>query len=214
MIDRIKTGFKMIPYGHNFKSMTALGIAFYVLGLAMLFLSEDMFFIASIYMVLGPMYIIQVSALLECSTLIASSPKRNIFYMTLTDCISIISVVVNYVIIYIYMYMNLRNHPEAETLYATRLVLFGIATFILVIYMGVAFKKFILSFLFFFIGFFTVYTFGERFLLPYKISFANATLISMAIGASGIVVGHVLRRILKKAPIQNISVSRSLRKYL
>lgn len=211
MINDLKRVIKLIKYGFNLKINLICAFLFFLFGLVYsIFIGVELGFLE---LMLGPIFIIQISSCLEYAGIIGSSPLKrsisihfqNIFGGLVALCSYLLSV-----IIYFFRKDDLLMQEEQVT--KTFLVI-GLFSTLLLVYMTAAFRSFVVSTCIFAIGFAGVY-YGENFISIRNLSTGGSVLIGLLLVLVGIALSVVVRKLLYKKQISRYAAGASLRKYL
>jgi len=211
MISKVKKSFRLIPYGYALKMNLIGGVLVFLLGLAGLCTgSLQAILSASIFMVLGPLVLLQVAGSLLYSGVIAASPRRRVVEIVLGDVLSVIASVIGYATVAGYIYLN----QEVIERPAGNMILASICMAICVIYFGVAFKLYAVGSILFFIFVLGGYGLGLLLLewMEFKISLASASVIGFLIMVFGVVLSSMFRRLLYKRSLSARACGEGLRK--
>lgn len=211
MINEIKKGFRLIPYGYAIKMNLICGVVIMLLGLAALSMdSRNEIFTASIFIILGPLVSLQVAGSHLYSGLVAASPRRRLVDIVLGDVLSVIASLIGYLVIVGYIFLNKGaiEHP------AESMILAGVCMAICVIYFGVALKCYLVGSILYFIGVIGGYLVGSVFLEVTEIEFslAGGSVVSFLIMVLGVVLSSVLRRLLYKRRLSPTACGTGLKK--
>lgn len=212
---KIKTGLKLMKYGYGLKMNLFFGILFFVLGLIMCVTSRDEGGILGVlYVVLGPMMLVQITYSLMYANFVGASPKRKVLEITIPDFINTVIALLGYIVVIVNA--NIRTAMDAEQTgnAVEAMLVTGLTMAALLFCFGAAYKYFVLSMFFFFLVFMVIYSGGLAVMhrMDLNLGMLPASLICFGIIAIGLVLSGLLRRALYKRPFSSLACGANLRK--
>lgn len=212
MITEWKRCAKLIKYGYNLKSSVAAAAIFFVLGIVMCVLSPDeMFSLGGMYIVLGPMLLIQCVYTSLSAGISMSSPRRRFIETWFHDGLQLLIGLAGYALVILIAVIQISHgHSGAEERAALgQAILYtGMLTGVLMIYMGIVYKTFLLSVLLFLVAFVSLMAEvpDKIFGFMQSVTVAKGILWGLAAIAIGAVISGLLRRMLYKKPLSKFSI--------
>lgn len=225
MITEWKRCIKLVKYGYNIKSTIACALIFFVIGLIICVLDQgNMFILGGLYIVLGPLMLAQIIYTGLVSGMALSSPRRRFMEIQLQDGMQLLVGVLGYLLVVLLAVAKVYlGHSESEIYislgrdaYGQMILHMGILTGILLVYMGIVYKYFLISILLFAGGFAFVYTgmWGGVTEIISSVNMVSGTLWGLLFVLIGAVLSGVMRRILYKKPLNKYALGAALRKQL
>lgn len=226
MMNEMKKVCKLIKYGYNFKMnmgfailFTIFGVIFSVLGSMMS--SENHMqpaVLSTLYMLLGPIMVIQLLYTLLFCDIVKSSPKNYTLEVTAPNFFAAVIGILAYIFSIISAAIGIKVSPELAESYNTVIISSGLLIAVCLLYFGVCYKYFVLGTIGFMVGFIVVYGGVSAAVFKINDSFPIATGNSIFIGAVivavGILTSSIIRKLLYKKPISKLSAGAYLRKAL
>lgn len=217
MMKEIKKGLKLILYGHGMKLNLIGGFILWMLGIFLFLLPvSGMQFAAVLYIMLGPLMLVQVGYTLLYSGITASSPKKKLIEITIPDFVSAGAGLISYIIVVLCTVFNgsvelVQNVDRYENL-----LLAGVTMAIILIYYGSAYKYYWLSSVLFFVVLIAGYIAGIIVftLIDLHLNLISASLICLAILAVGVLLSCFIRRGVYKKTLSPMACGGTLRKAL
>lgn len=228
MMCELKRSLRLLGYSFQFGANVALAAVIEVVGLivmglmmyfaadspAEIYTSNSMLFVSGMMLLqLAPLMLSQMAISLECSGIILSSRLHKAVGVSLPGFIGIVDAVQTLLIL-----VALAFICKNVTVLGGLIFVAGIVFFIVLLYMTLAFRYFIVGMVLYLVGYVGVtilatYVFQdmtEGALLNGKTGLALG-ILAMALGVA---VSYAMRHYLYKKPIAKISVSKKLRQYL
>lgn len=217
MMKKIRSGFKLILHGHGVKLNLIGGVLFWLLGGLMLWLPfEGMKLAAILYVMLGPLMLVQVAYTLLYSGIVAASPKRKLIEITIPDWVSVGAVVLSYVIVLISTVINEKTGMVSVQESLESMLHSAGAMALVLIYYGLAYKYYWLGIILFTVTFLAGHIGGIVFfeLVDPPLTLLSTSLISLIIVTMGVVLSSLIRRGVYKKALSPMAVGSTLRKAL
>lgn len=220
MIEEWKRCIKLIKYGYNLKSSIVCGLIFFVIGIIFCILDGTMFAMGGLYIILGPMMLVQISYTALMAGMPLSAPRRRFMETKLQDGLQFIISILGYFLVILFAMLKLYQGHYADELGATygEMVMYtGMMSGILMIYYGIVYKYFLTSLFLLVGGFALVYmgAWGDMIKdFSYSVDMVKGSLIGLLCIIMGGVIGIVLRRILYKKPLNKYAMGAALRKQM
>lgn len=216
MISEWKRCLKMIKYGYNVKSSAVVAVIFFVVGILFCIVDPHMSTMGGLYVVMGPMMLVQVSYTSLMAGLSLSSPRRRFMEIQLQDGLQLLVGILGYLLVVLIAVIVNGLAPEQSTNYTMSILCTGMITGILIAYLGVVYKYFVLSLILFIGGFMFVYiglwdTMVEE--MP-SINLAGAVFFGLLFILLGEVLGGIFRRVFYRKPLSKYSLGAALRKQM
>lgn len=216
MMKEIKRVFQLILYGHGVKLNLIGGVLFWLLGVFMFWVPfAEMKFAAILYVMLGPLMLVQVAYTLLYSGIVAASPRRKLIEIAIPDWVAVGAVAISYVIVLINTAFNGNMIIQGRDKLESMLLCAGAMALVL-IYYGWAYKYYWLSTILFFVTLVVGDMAGIVFfeLVDFPLTFLSASLIGLAILAVGLALSSLIRRGVYKKALSPMAVGATLRKAL
>ena len=221
MIKDFCKGMKLVKYGYNAKQFMAIGLLFFLLGVAALFApAGGLFLIGLLYVPLGLSYFFYNNvASLEYSNLAASSPERRTIAIHFQDVGSVIWGVLPYIPLAVCAYWKTGGAGDAygpESFEYSILFLAG-GLFLLHIYFACGIRLFVMATLFFGIAFVMIFLFGT--VGGFVLQMLNISPIALAVAGFFVVVAGALlgawtRRLTYRHSLSKWGMGMKFAKYL
>ena len=215
MITEWKRCAKLIKYGYNLKSSLAGAAIFFVWGIVMCVGTTDMFSMGGMYMVLGPMFMIQCIYTSLSAGLSLSSPRRRFIETWFHDGLQLLIGLLGYALVILIAIIKITStHYAAEeiTVYGQAILFTGMITGVLMIYMGIVYKTFLFGIILFTGSFAFIYAglsngmFNGMFGALQSVTMVNGTLFGLLFIAIGAIISGILRRVLYRKPFSKYSI--------
>lgn len=145
MINDLKLGFKLMKHGLQFKTSIVAAVLFLILGLSMELAEEVIAVVGSVYTMMGSVMIYQLVQSLTCAGLVQTSPQKKRLQTSVAAIYAFIcTVILNTIVICVKLWMARYTHtPMTEV--ASDILINGILTVVVLLYMGTAMKAFWLA---------------------------------------------------------------------
>lgn len=225
MITEWKRCMKLVKYGYNLKSSIVCAMIFFVLGMIICVMDQgNMFIMGGLYIVLGPLMLAQIIYTGLASGMALSSPRRRFMEIQLQDGMQLLVGVLGYLLVVLLAIAKVYlGHSESgiyvsfgRDAYGQMILNTGILTGILLVYMGIVYKYFLISILLFAGGFAFVYIgmWGGVTEITSSVNMVSGTLLGLLFVLIGEVLSAVLRRLLYKKPLNKYAMGAALRKQM
>lgn len=219
MITEWKRCMKLVKYGYNLKSSIACAVIFFVSGILFCVLQIDMFALGGLYIVLGPLMLVQIIYTGLMAEMALSSPRRRFMEIQLQDGLQLLVGVLGYLLVVLIAAIKVyqgHSAPELSTAYGQMVLYTGIIAGMFLIYMGIVYKYFLVSLILFMVGFSLVYMgpWGEIIKITHSVNMVSGTLLGLLFVLIGEVLSGVLRRVLYKKPLNKYAMGAALRKQM
>ncbi len=215
MMTEIKRGLKLMRYGYGVKQCLVGGILIYLSGILVCCIADDSFIMVGIlYMMLGPIMLVQVMYSLLYSGFVGASPRRRGIEILIADGINIITGLMGYLLLMIVAVVRVNNAPEQAQDIMEWIVLGSMGITAVFICFGACYKYYWQSMVLFFIVFFAVYGGGMVFLNLMQITFHMAWTagISLVLISAGVFLSCVMRRLVYRKSMSPSACGTGLRK--
>jgi len=224
MINDLKLGFKVIPYGLNFKGSIVSYILFFILGLVMEITSPDMG-LGVLYVAIGSLLVVQLINSITCSTMVQTSPYKKRLQTVIPCILGGGYLLVTHTLVlgakWIGFQANFIDLEEAyamEEAYANSVIMSSVMLILVVVYMAAALKRFWVStviFIVVFIGLFSTST-VSRILGDNAIWFTMEPPVAIALSYAMVLIGvicmYVISRILYKKDFSKVTFETALKR--
>jgi len=212
----IRETIQLLKYSFHFVLNLITLFIFFVIGLLFTLLSTETSTLGIAYLALGPMMLVQMYICLLYSGITKSSPKARFLELQLSDIISGLICIFEYIFLIVLSVIGSGIHPENTSIHAFNLIIAGITISNVIIYMSTAYKSFIGSIIFFTFFIMGIYT-GTS--MVNVIGFPNISILSGALFGSlalvaGFFISFLLKRLFYKKPLSKLAAGSNLRKYL
>lgn len=215
MMKDIKNCFKLLKYGYQIKTNIVCAVFFFLLGVAFSVIGHEAFAFSVVYFFLAILFVIQSMYMGLYSDFIGASPKRRKVELRYIDILNVMGGIIASAATIITAFLT-RNLSQEGPSMETNLVIGGWMVIILYCYMCMSFKMMWVGMLIFLVSFFSVMNIaGDAFtaacdgVLAGKTAFA--VIVFLAEVAIGIVLGHVIRRILYRKSMSRWAMGAKLR---
>lgn len=215
MIAEIKRGIKLIRYGYGVKANLIGGAILCIVGILMCCLANNnLIMIGTLYIVLGPIMIIQVMYTFLYSGLVGASPRRRGIEILIADWINIITGFIGYVVFMVVTIVRVNAAPEQAQNIMQGTLLGSVGSAAAFICFGVCYKYYWQSMILFFVVFFSVYAGGMVIMNIAQVTLNMAWTAggSLVFIAAGVFLSCVLRRLVYKKGLSPTACGTSLRK--
>lgn len=217
MIAEIKRGIKLIRYGYGVKRNLIGGMLLCILGIGMCCVANDSFIIiGALYMMLGPIMIIQVMYSLLYSNMVGASPRRRGIEILIADWIHILTGAIGYIVFMIVAVVRVNGAPDKAQNIMQGIILASVGIAAVFVCFGACYKYYWQSMILFFIVFFSVYGVGMIIMraiqLHFTLTMAWTAGVSLAFIAAGVFLSCVLRRLVYKKVLSPTACGTGLRK--
>jgi len=214
MIAEIKKGIKLLRYGYALKLNIATTLFFLLLGVLGMCIGESGIFLATVYILMVPLTLVQLESTLLYSGFAASSAKRKILEIYFPDFMTMITGGLGCLIVIGGSFFWAHKRPENIENCIEVMFMSSIMIAIMLIYMAVAYKYFVTGIIMFCLGVFIGIDGG---MIALRVVWENFTLamasgVSVAIIVMGIVISGLLRRAFYRKQISPLAGGFSLRK--
>ena len=226
MINNWKLGLKILRHGYGLVMNIIQGIAFLVLGLCFLFL-ETFFFNSYrggmpgqvVLMCIG-MLPVQMLYSLSASNLVLTSPIRKKLQTSVPAQLTWGCMTLLYLMIVLIRTVMTWNLPELRSSVCNDMVMLGLVAMIIMLYMGIAYKYFMISMIFLIPVIYSSVYVGMQTDLRWGIfnqsnaSLILATVMGLVCIAAGAMGQYLLSLLLYKKPLSKMAQAAPLRKEL
>lgn len=158
MIRDLKTGFKLMKYGAQYKQTIFSVLLIFVLGVIFEIMFHGTNFVGSFYLLLLSVFPMQLVFSTDVSTMIQTTNMKRKIQITIPVTMNAILMTVAYVIIAIIRVIEINQYPDESGMMINNLLFLGFISFLFLGYMGVAFKHFLVSMIVFMVVFMGTYT--------------------------------------------------------
>lgn len=225
MINNWKLGIKVLRHGYGLVMNIIQGIAFFLFGLVFLFLQYSANFFRGgvpgqvVFLCIG-MLPVQMLYSLSVSNLVLTSPVRKKLQTSVPAVLTWSCMTFLYLVLAAVDVVAALNRPEIRKSVCSELVILGLVTMAMMLYLGIAYKYFLLSLLFLFPIIFISVNIG----IPVELSWSvfnhgSASLVlAAAIGLACIGLGafgeYLISLLVYKKPMSKMAQAAPLRKEL
>lgn len=216
MIDELKKGIKLLKYSFNFKTNLVAGIFFLICGVVFVFIDEQVFMLGGTYIMLAPIMMLQILFTMLCANIVASSPGKPVLEIWLASVIGGGTMILCYIFLIAITAFKISKTPLLESEYLKDLVCLGMVAAVLMMYMSVCYKVFVISVL----GFCFVYPFIYSFIrgmlsvIEGHLTIVNCSLTGFGFVLLGAVLAFLINRILYRKPVSKWAMVAKFRKYM
>lgn len=216
MMTEIKKCLKICKYGFQLKTNIIAGIIFFVLGLVWLFTNSGFNSLLAIcYLLLAPLYSVQILCSMLFSNMILSSAMRKTLDGAFPNLMGIVASVFAFGMTYVGLLVNPKMRMGTLADSGNMVIGAGIVIATVMIYFGVSFKFFVGGIVVFFIAYLGVMA-GCGILVEAAkpTSLLMGSIIGILIVVAGNVLGCILRAAVYKYSMDPLAGGASLRKAL
>ena len=225
MINNWKLGFKILRHGYGLVMNIIQGIAFCVLGIAFLLFETLMppygrMMAGQVIILCIGMLPVQMLYSLSASNLVLTSPVRKKLQTSVPAQLTWGGMTLLYLIIVLIRAAMSGKFPEGKSSVCNELVILGLVAMIIMLYMGIAYKYFVVSLVFLIPVIYSSVYMGMWADMKWSIfsqnnaSFILATVIGLACIAAGAMGQYLLTLLLYKKPLSKMAQAAPLRKEL
>lgn len=201
MMKELKTAFKLMKYGYQFKLHMRVISIFLVLSLIGILVSPvNMLLYGVTFLLFAPLVICQVLAYMFPSGLLRTSPKSYFLEMYFFDIIQGIVGIGSYLLVAAVVFARLQSEPEMESAFIKGILVTGCLIALVMLYFTFSNKFnwqsavcYVVFYIMMIDGYFLWITVGKE---PIAISYSAAVLIGFVIALIGMALAAVFRRIL------------------
>ena len=214
MMTVIKKCLKLCKYGYQLKTNIITGLIFLVLGLIWVFMNSGYNCLLGIYyLLLVPLFSVQVSYNLLFSNMTLSSSMRKTLDCALPNMMGVLASVFAFGMTYVGLLVNPKMRTGTMADSGNMMIASGIAIAAVMIYYGAAFKFFIAGMIVFFLVFIGILgTSGFLVEFAQPTSLLMGSIIGILIAVAGNVLGCIIRAAVYKYSMDPLAGGNSLRK--
>lgn len=222
MIENVKLIFTLQKFGFQRRLQLGSMVIFYLIGVVIELATRGIFWLGMFFMMMAPMYMMQVIYSMCMSTLVTASPYGKRIQTSIASCGDLIFSLVSMTIIVIMKAVEVALYPQQKDALISIFVILSVMMLVLHIYIAFVYKFYVLSIVLLFviiwpISFYMGYSVSgsSSFSLPtIPVSFAGAVLIAYASTLIGVGLQCVLAKLIYRAPLSKYVQGAAMRKYL
>lgn len=222
MIENIKFVFVLQKFGFQRRLQLGSMVIFYLIGVVIELATRGNFWLGMFFMMLAPMYMMQVIYSMCMSTLVTASPYGKRIQTSIASCGDLIFSLVSTTIIVIMKAVEVALYPQQKDVLISVFVILSVMMLVLHMYIAFVYKFYVVSIVLLFviiwpILFYMGYSVSgtSSFSLPtIPVSFAGAVLIAYACTLLGVGLQYVLTKLIYRAPLSKYAQGAAMRKYL
>ena len=222
MIENVKLIFALQKFGFQRRLQLGSMVIFYLIGVVIELATRGTFWLGMFFMMLAPMYMMQVIYSMCMSTLVTASPYGNRIQTSIASCGDLIFSLVSTTIIVIMKAVEVALYPQQKDALISVFVILSVMMLVLHMYIAFVYKFYVLSIVLLFviiwpISFYMGYSVSgtSSFSLPtIPVSFAGAVLIAYGSTLIGVGLQCVLAKLIYRAPLSKYAQGAAMRKYL
>ena len=222
MIENVKLIFTLQKFGFQRRLQLGSMVIFYLIGVVIELATRGIFWLGMFFMMMAPMYMMQVIYSMCMSTLVTASPYGKRIQTSIASCGDLIFSLVSMTIIVIMKAVEVALFPQQKDALISIFVILSVMMLVLHIYIAFVYKFYVLSIVLLFviiwpISFYMGYSVSgsSSFSLPtIPVSFAGAVLIAYASTLIGVGLQCVLAKLIYRAPLSKYAQGAAMRKYL
>ena len=210
MIDEMKRGLKLIKYANDFKITVVVAILFCLIAIVICFVDLQFIVLASAEIFMSIIMFIQMEYSLLATGICASSPRKRNLETWLPDLTGLMLGIAGYLIILVIIMVNYFYVSEEIRQFCGAGILFsGMMGGITLVYGSLVYKNFIIGFIVFFSGFYSLLVCSEGELF---VSLTAGIWGGFAFIVVGIAVAGILRRLLYRKPLNKAAFGMKFRR--
>lgn len=215
MMKDIRNCFKLMKYGYQIKSNIACTVLFFLMGIAFSIIGHEQYVLSIMYFFLSILFVVQSMYMALYSDFVGASPKRRKVELRYIDILNVIGGMVASATTIIMAFLTRTQSSEGASL-ETNLVIGGWMAIIMYCYMSMSFKMMWIGMILFFVTFLSVMNIaGSAFAATFDRALAGKTTFAVLVFilevAIGIVLGHIIRRVLYRKSMSKWSMGAKLR---
>lgn len=212
MIENVKLIFALQKFGFQRRLQLGSMVIFYLIGVVIELATRGIFWLGMFFMMMAPMYMMQVIYSMCMSTLVTASPYGKRIQTSIASCGDLIFSLVSTTIIVIMKAVEVALYPQQKDVLISVFVILSVMMLVLHIYIAFVYKFYVLSIVLLFviiwpISFYMGYSVSgpSSFSLPtIPVSFAGAVLIAYASTLIGVGLQCVLAKLIYRAHFQSM----------
>jgi hypothetical protein len=228
MMSQWKKSLKLIKYGYQFKTNMILSLIFLLFGILILVTENSQsvftgYTLGALYVVLAQSLMLQLlKGVLSCG-IAAAAPKRRYMEIQMEDKGHFLIGTFSYAIVLIILGIKVLVVPNHVGKLAVPVLYVAATIMLLIIYMGIAYKTFIVGTILFVACWIVIFDgcigkFGKLMADRFGLQIEFSTPISIVLGLLlvwlGVVLSGLLRRALYKRPISKFATGVMMRKQM
>lgn len=215
MMKDIKNCFKLLKYGYQIKTNMVCAVLFFLMGIAFSVIGHEQFALSVVYFFLAILFVVQSMYMAIYSDFIGASPKRKKVELRYIDILNVMGGIIASATTIIVAFLTRNLSSEGPSM-ETNLVIGGWMAIILYCYMCMSFKMMWAGMIIFLVSFFaTMNIAGSAFAAKFDQVLVGKTTFAVIVFlvevAIGIVLGHVIRRILYRKSMSKWAMGAKLR---
>ncbi len=215
MMRDIKNCFKLLKFGYQIKTNIVCAVLFFLIGILFSVVGHEGFVLCVVYYFLAILFVVQSMYMAIYSDFVGASPKRAKVEIRYIDILNVLGGIVASAATILTAFLTRGLSPEGPSM-ETNLVIGGWMVIILYCYMCMSFKMMWVGMIIFIVSFFSVMNIaGSAFTATFDRMLAGKTafavLVFLAEVAMGIVLGHVIRRLLYRKSMSKWAMGAKLR---
>lgn len=217
MIKQLKLSIKLMRYTYGIKMCVILGIVFFACGIGLSFVPENRGGSGSFFIVVAAMWITQLFYSLGVSNMVQASPYGKAAQTSMPTLIGLLGFTAAYVVVVLMKLLRFGTADgEVRRYMSADLITVGMLTFIVMLYIGLAYKFFVAATVLFAVTFaittssFKLYTIFD---LPLP-SIGGAAVIGFLEIVAGALVQYGVSRLVYKCPVSKRAQLRGLQRYM
>lgn len=217
MIKDLKTGFKLMKYGAQYKSTMVSILIIAIAAVVFEITSHGTNFLGAFYFLLLGIFPMQLIFSTDVSTMIQTTKMKRKIQITIPITVNAILMTVCFVAIAIIRAVEISKYPEDAPVMINSLIMLGITSMLFLAYMGAAFKHFIAS-----MAIFMVLFMGSYIPLFVWASMAKKAIVSLPVAliicyifiVIGLVLQYVFLRLFYKHQMSKYAFGAQIRKLM
>ena len=222
MIENVKFVFALQKFGFQRRLQLGSMAIFYLIGVVIELATHGTFWLGMFFMMMAPMYMVQVIYSMCMSTLVTASPYGKRIQTSIVSCGDLFFSLVSMTIIVIMKAVEVALYPQQKDALISVFVILSVMMLVLHIYTAFVYKFYVLSIVLLFViiwplSFYMGYSVSDArfFTLPtIPVSFVGAVLIAYASTLLGVGLQYVLTKLIYRAPLSKYAQGAAMRKYL
>lgn len=215
MMKDIKNCFKLLKYGYQAKTNAVCGLLFFAAGIFFIMVGYEQLALCCVYLFLAIIFVTQSLYMMLFSEFVAASPNRKRVEFLYMDILNVLGGIVSSVSTLLLAFLAKPDKLEGTSM-ESLLVVCGLMAIVLYCYMSFAFKSMFLGMVVFIISFLFIMNISSNrigLLLTNVLEgkTAMAVVIFLVEVVVGIVMGHLIRKIMYRKSMSKWAAGAKLR---
>lgn len=214
MIKQIKLGIKMLMYCHGIKTSVICALIMFAAGVLGI-IADTKSWLGGYLIFVGAMWPVQMLYSLNTSDMIMSSGKSKSIQTFITTAVGAICYVICYIAVFILRLVQIKLNIAEVYMAGTQNVIIAIVVLLIMIYLAIALKYFVLSTVAFVMGGLVYFSYIDtftKFLMKLELSYFVYSILGLLVILAGSVLCYYVTLFIYKKPVAKRSQLAGLRK--